>query len=147
MSEMAWRSLMDFSLPDGEGYEREAAERVLEAVRRLRPPATRSASLATALVEAVLKAIENVPNGRPELPARVRVSVLGSGHAVTRDVPEVAGESAQSMAARDLRSGSSHPDLSAGWGFFLVEKMPDNLDSGDAAVRHLVDLFIYPEGD
>jgi len=141
--DLAWRTLSDFTLPSVAGSEWEAWERVAGAMLELRLSSARLEELESALVEAVLKAIENVADGQPELLARVRVLVLASQPVVM----EGRGEVAQSQDLRELGSSPNHPHLSAGWGFFLVEKMTDNLDTADRPVRYMVDLFIYPEGD
>ena len=141
--DLTWRTLADFSLPSVAGSEREALERVAGAMPELRLSSARLEELESALVEAVLKAIEDVADGQPELLARVRVLVLASQPVVMKGQ----GEVARLLDSRDFGSSPNHPHLSAGWSFFLVEKMTDNLDSGDGPVRYTVDLFIYPEGD
>ncbi len=145
--ELAWRTLTDFTLPSAAGSEREALERVAGAMLELRLSSARLEELKAAVAEAMREAIECCQRSYAEL--RVRVQLGAPDVQQTRAVGAADRKGRRFAAPRapDSRAEANDQVPPHGWGFFLVEKMTDDLDRGDGEVRRTVDLFIYPEGD
>jgi len=141
------RVLDEFSLPSELGNERQAMARVIEAVGELNLPTARIERLRTAVVEAVMNAIEHGNQSRKELP--VDVAVLAS---------------AVSLSVRVTDAGDAHaipppepPDVEAevdglqpprGWGLFLIKNMVDDMLVTSDNQRRVVELvFHLKDGD
>jgi anti-sigma regulatory factor (Ser/Thr protein kinase) len=121
--------------------------RVIEAVGELNLPTARIERLRTAVVEAVMNAIEHGNQSRKELP--VDVAVLAS---------------AVSLSVRVTDAGDAHaipppepPDVEAevdglqpprGWGLFLIKNMVDDMLVTSDNQRRVVELvFHLKDGD
>jgi anti-sigma regulatory factor (Ser/Thr protein kinase) len=138
-----WRTLIEFDLPAAPGSERLAADRVSEAMQRLKWPAAHLGWLKLALVEAMRNAMERSRRQNSRAPIIIRVLISHSGR-TTRETNQACGESTQLQASeREVPQSSESP--SRGWGFFLIEKAMPSSDRRD--VRHLIELFLYPEGE
>jgi serine phosphatase RsbU (regulator of sigma subunit)/anti-sigma regulatory factor (Ser/Thr protein kinase) len=140
------RILAEFSLPSELGSERRAMARVIDAVGELNLPAARIERLRTAVVEAVMNAIEHGNQNRKELP--VDVAVLAS---------------AESLSVRVTDAGNAHalpppepPDVEAkldglqpprGWGLFLIKHMVDDMLVTNNDQRRVVELVFHLKGD
>jgi serine phosphatase RsbU (regulator of sigma subunit)/anti-sigma regulatory factor (Ser/Thr protein kinase) len=140
------RILAEFSLPSELGSEKHAMARVVDAVGELDLPAARIERLRTAVVEAVMNAIEHGNQNRKELP--VDVAVLAS---------------AVSLSVRVTDAGNAHalpppepPDVEAkldglqpprGWGLFLIKHMVDDMLVTNNDQRRVVELVFHLEDD
>jgi serine phosphatase RsbU (regulator of sigma subunit)/anti-sigma regulatory factor (Ser/Thr protein kinase) len=138
--------LAQFSVASAPGNERDAMDRVAEAVEPLGLPAPRLQRLKTATAEATMNAMEHGNGYRRDLDVSVRVSA--DGDAVTVSISDHGG-------AREIAPADA-PDLDAklegrqsprGWGLFLIERMVDELRQSSEGDRHTVELTMYLEGD
>jgi len=142
-----WRTLTDFTLPGVPGDEREAIERVAEAVQELRLSSTRLEGLKAAVAEAVLKAIEHGHHIRTELAVQIRVSVSEAQQVIAEGITDQGREAVPTPQAPDQQARLNGQQSPRGWGFFLIEKIVDDLRATSDAAHHTVELFIYQEGD
>ena len=138
--------LDEFGLPSQPGMERQAAERVVTAVRGLGLQALRLEQLHTAVAETVLNAIEHGNQYQRERPVLVRVLVSAGvlsvhvtdqgngGDAAQRETPDLAAKLAGQQSVR-------------GWGFYLIEHMVDEVRTTTSADHYTVELFLYLEGE
>jgi hypothetical protein len=117
-------------------------ERVAEAVQRLNWPTARLEQLKLALAQTAQKAVEGKCRYDTEAPLVIRV-LIPENYAATQEADPAHDESTQLQTSeRDAQQARRPP--SRGWGFFLIEKaLPDSGRAG----RHLMELFLYPEGD
>ncbi len=145
--DLVWRTLTDFTLSTAGGSEREALERVAGAMLALRLSSTRLEDLKATVAQAMREAIDCCHRSYAELRVRVQVGALDVQRARVVAATDRKGRRFAAARAPDLRVEVDSQDLPRGWGFFLVEKMTDDLDRGDGEVRRTVDLFIYPDGD
>ncbi len=143
----AWRTLTDFTLPGVPGDEREAMEQVAKAVQALRLSSTRLEGLKTAVAEAVLKAVERGHPLRTELPVQIRISVSDAEQAMPEGITDQHGGATAAPRASNRQASLNGQPSPRGWGFFLLEKMVDDLHVASDAAYHMVEVFIYREGD
>ncbi|HLU31297.1 MAG TPA: SpoIIE family protein phosphatase, partial [Acidimicrobiia bacterium] len=139
------QTLADFELESREGNEREAIDRVEEAVAPLGLAAGRIERLKTAVGEATMNAIEHGNRNDPAVPVaitvtsddrslRVRVSDRGSGHgAAPAALPDIDAKLAGEQSPR-------------GWGLFLIENMVDEVTEDTVDGLHTVELVLELEG-
>jgi hypothetical protein len=138
-----WRTLIEFTLPREPGGERLAVERVAEAVQRLNWPAAPLGRLKVALAKATRDAMERGHfHGSVGL-LIVRVLIPESGGETAQEADPASDEPGQAQLSERAAQQIGRPP-SRGWGFFLIEKARP--DSGRAG-RHLIELFLYPEGE
>ncbi len=145
--DLAWRTLTDFTLPTAAGSEREALDRVARAMLELRLSSARLEELEAAVAQAMREAIDCCQRSYAELRVRVQLGAPDVQRARLVGATDRKGRRFAAARAPDLRGEVNGQGLPRGWGFFLVEKMTDDLDRGDGEVRRTVDLFIYPDGD
>ena len=136
---------LSFSLPSVPGNEREAMNRVVEAVTPLGLEPRKLDRLGTAVSEAAMNAIEHGNQAQAEVPVEVEVHAHGGRLSVLiRDV-----------GAGSLDAVIEHPDLEAkleglqkprGWGLFLIENMVDEINVTDMDGHHTVELVVNLEG-
>ena len=141
-----WSTLVKFELPSDPGIEREAMEKVADAVRSLGIPTTSMERLKTAVAEATMNAIEHGNKFRSDLtvlielfstPERLKVRI--TDHGGGQPIPN-----------------AIHPDLDAklagrqsprGWGLFLIKNMVDDMKVYSDDTHHVVELFFNLKGD
>ncbi len=114
----ARRTLADFALPSEPGNEREAMERVAEAVRVLGLPPARLQRLGTAVAEATMNAMEHGNGYRPEAPVAVRVLASLENLFVRITNRGVGPVPALGAEAPDLGAKLEGREAPRGWGCF-----------------------------
>lgn len=144
-AEPTWQSLAEFKLPSELSSECLALEKVSAAVRAFNLPTIYLERLKTAVAEATLNAIEHGNRYRSDAPVvirvlasekalLVRVTDQGNGGPIARaEVPDLAAKVAGRQSPR-------------GWGFFLIEKLVDDLRVTIDDAHHTIELFLYLEG-
>jgi anti-sigma regulatory factor (Ser/Thr protein kinase) len=141
----AWQTLAEFSLPSQPGYDRQARTHVAEAVRPLNLPAAHLERLKTAVAEATLNAIEQGSRYRPDVPVLIR-ALVSEKTLLARVTDQGNGGPSPKAETPDLAARLAGQQPLRGWGFFLIEKMMDDLRvTGDEA-HHTIELFLYLEG-
>jgi hypothetical protein len=113
------------------------------AVQRLNLPAAHLGQLELALVQATRNTMERSRRYDSEAPLVIRVLISQINRA-TWATDQACGASAQLRASEREAQQTSQPP-SRGWSFFLVEKAAPS--PGRRDVRHVIELFLYTEGD
>lgn len=114
---LAWKIVIEFSLPNQPGSDRLASERVAAALNELRLPAVIIERLQSTIAEATVKAIEPGSYFEPGQPIRIRVLMLE-----------------QAILGRV-------------WGFFLIHKTEEQGQTHLAEGCYLIELYLYREND
>jgi serine phosphatase RsbU (regulator of sigma subunit)/anti-sigma regulatory factor (Ser/Thr protein kinase) len=136
---------VSFCVDSRPGNEREATERVAEAIATLGLPASRLEQLRTAVSEAAMNAIEHGNEGREELSVEIGVVAAGGVLTVTLTDHGLAGPVGDAEIP-DLEAKLEGLQRPRGWGLFLIENMVDELRVSDADGRHTVELVLNLEG-
>ncbi|MEO5634926.1 SpoIIE family protein phosphatase [Gaiella sp.] len=136
---------VQFTLPSETGNEREAMQRVLDAIAPLGLEERRVERLGTAVSEAAMNAIEHGNQGRAEIPVEIEVVTAGGELVVRiRDVGE--GPQATEVESPDIEAKLAGLQKPRGWGLFLIKNMVDEIRVIDADGRHTVELVLQLEG-
>ena len=144
--ETEWQTLGAFTLPSEPGNERQAVQHVVEIVHDLALPSERLERLKTAVSEATMNAMEHGNRFQPDQQVAVRVLVSRRALAV-----QVTDEGTSGVIrppeTPDLEAKLAGKQSPRGWGFFLIEKMVDELRVTANDAHHRIELFLYLEGD
>lgn len=134
-----------FSLPSETGNEREAMERVVEAIAALNLPQDQVERLKTAVAEATMNAMEHGNQYQPDVPVEIEVHL--EEHRLRVSICDCGGEK--------MIPQSQMPDLNAkleglqsprGWGLFLIKNMVDEMNVSSDGEHHIVELVVHLEG-
>jgi serine phosphatase RsbU (regulator of sigma subunit)/anti-sigma regulatory factor (Ser/Thr protein kinase) len=140
------RTLTEFTVPSEPGNERQAMEKVAEAVGSLGLSAEKLERLKTAVAEVTMNAMEHGNRFRADLPVTVRVTVEGARLTV-RIADQGGGEPLPEPVEPDLDEKLAGLQSPRGWGLFLIRHMVDEVLTGDGETGHTVDLILTLEGD
>jgi anti-sigma regulatory factor (Ser/Thr protein kinase) len=139
------RVLAEFDLPSAPGNEREAIERVADAVAPLGLEAPRLERLKTAVGEATMNAMEHGNEYRADRPVSIRVvqtsrrlSVLVSDHGGADELP--------AAEEPDLQAKLEGRQKPRGWGLLLIEKMVDETRTTSEEGKRTLELALRLEG-
>ncbi len=140
------RILADFSLPSEPGNEREAMERIADAVRELGLDRRNLERLKTAVAEATMNAMEHGNDYQPEVPVDVRV--LASAEDLSVLITDRGGDPvpAAGAGAPDLEAKLEGLQTPRGWGLFLIRNMVDEMNVTADDVHHTVELVLHLKG-
>jgi serine phosphatase RsbU (regulator of sigma subunit)/anti-sigma regulatory factor (Ser/Thr protein kinase) len=139
------RVLADFELPSAPGNEREAIERVVDAVAALGLEAPRLERLKTAVGEATMNAMEHGNEYRADRPVSIRVV----------QTPQKLSVFVSDRGGADELPAAEQPDLQAklegrqkprGWGLLLIEKMVDETRTTSDEGKRTLELALRLEG-
>ncbi len=140
------RVLADFALASEPGNERQAVERVAEAVKGLRVPANRLQRLKTAVAEATMNAMEHGNKYRQDLPVSIRV--LASEKTLSVEIVDHGGDAPIPEAeVPDLEAKLTGAQAPRGWGLFLIKNMVDDVRVTSDETHRTVELVLRLEGD
>jgi anti-sigma regulatory factor (Ser/Thr protein kinase) len=142
--EPAWQTLAEFSLPSQPGSDRLAWTGVATALQRLNLSPTDLDRLKTAVAEATLNAIEHGNQYQADLPVAVRI--LASDQAITIHITDQGGGPIPAPESPDLAAKVAGQQSRRGWGFFLIQKMVDDVRITSDGGHHTSELFLYLEG-
>lgn len=136
---------VSFQIASRPGNERQASERVAEAVAALRLEPARLEQLKTAVSEAVMNAIEHGNESRAELPVEIaarasesELIVAVSDQGGAQEIPEA--------ETPDLEAKLEGLQTPRGWGLFLIRNMVDDVRVTSDGSRHTVELVVRLEG-
>jgi serine phosphatase RsbU (regulator of sigma subunit)/anti-sigma regulatory factor (Ser/Thr protein kinase) len=139
------RVLADFELPSAPGNEREAIERVADAVASLGLEAPRLERLKTAVGEATMNAMEHGNEYRADRPVSIRVVQTSERLSVL--VSDQGGADELSAAeAPDLQAKLEGRQKPRGWGLLLIEKMVDETRTTSEEGKRTLELALRLEG-
>ncbi len=136
-----WRHLAQFELPSIPGNEREAMQRVDEAVANLDLTSHQRERLKTAVAESVMNAIEHGNQNRPELMAEVEV-LASPRTLLVRIADQGLNKHIPTPQIPDLDAKLAGRQSPRGWGLFLIEKMVDRMRTYTDETHHTVELEI-----
>jgi hypothetical protein len=133
-----WQTLIEFTLFRESGSAELATDLVVGTVQTLNWPAAHLEQLKLALARASQNALEWGHLDDPGARLVVRVFVSQGGEA-TQKAGWTGGEPGE-------RQQTGRP-ASGGWGFFLVQRQGDASPVLTSGPRHLIELFLYKEGE
>lgn len=139
-----WRVLADFSVSSVTGNEREAMDRVVDAVQEFRLSGPNLNRLKTAVAETVMNAIEHGNQNNPDLPVSVRLLVSASALAVR--VTDRGGQPLPEPEEPSLEAKLAGLQSPRGWGLFLIKNLMDEVHISSDDQSHTVELVLYLEG-
>lgn len=133
--------LVEFSLPSQPGNERQAMQRVAEAVQALHLPPAQLERLKTAVAETTMNAMEYGNQYQADRPVWVRVYRTG-GSLVVRITDQGSGLEGSPPAEPDIDAKLAGVQGPRGWGLFLIRNMVDEVRTIDDAEGHTVELVL-----
>lgn len=134
-----WRRLAHFELASIPGNEREAIQRVMQALEGIPLSSAKAERLKTAVAEAVMNAIEHGNQNRPELP--VEIEVIASSHRLLIRIADQGRHRAiPQPQAPNLEAKLAGLQSPRGWGLFLIKNMVDDLRTYTDETHHIVEL-------
>jgi len=135
-SSSLWQILTEINLAGQPGIDQVAWDHVAGVVRSLQLAPADLERLKTAIAETMLKAIKRGRHYRSDLPVSIqlRISYKTLARPTTnhKDMP-------------DLTANTSAQESLRGWGFFLVERMVDDIQIRGKNTHNSIELFLYRE--
>jgi serine phosphatase RsbU (regulator of sigma subunit)/anti-sigma regulatory factor (Ser/Thr protein kinase) len=139
------RILADFTLPSEPGNERQAMEKVADAVKDLPLSGQRLARLKTAVAESTMNAMEHGNKYNPDVPVKIQVWLLKE-RLLVRVVDRGSGPlSSLRQKGPDLEAKLQDLQTARGWGMFLIERMVDEVRVSGNPDHHTVELVMRLE--
>jgi serine phosphatase RsbU (regulator of sigma subunit)/anti-sigma regulatory factor (Ser/Thr protein kinase) len=136
---------VEFSIASVPGNEREASERVAEAVAALCLGPARLERLKTAVAEAAMNAIEHGNKSRVELPVEVAVR-SSSGELVVAVSDRGGGREVAEAEEPNLEAKLEGLQEPRGWGLYLIRNMVDDVRVSSDGSQHTIELVMRLEG-
>ncbi len=137
----------NFEIPSAPGNERQAMQRVGEAVAKLLP-ANRLERLKTAVAEATMNAMEHGNRYDPDKLVRLALFITETAVRVTI-TDEGGGKPVKTTTAPDLEAKLAGEQSPRGWGLFLMKEMVDELHTHQDEQNHTIELVMHladPQG-
>lgn len=141
-----WETLTEFALPSKPGNERQAIEKVSQALEQVAMGEGTSERLKTAVGEATMNAMEHGNQYQPD--KQVRVQVRKSKRALSVLITdEGGGEEIQISELPDLESKLRGEQSPRGWGLFLIKNMVDEMNIINHESSNTIELIMELEGE
>jgi serine phosphatase RsbU (regulator of sigma subunit)/anti-sigma regulatory factor (Ser/Thr protein kinase) len=141
-----WESLAEFSLESKRGNERQAIQRVSEAIQSLNLSDKRRERLKTAVGEATMNAMEHGNKYQADRPVFIRV--LKSAKRIAIQITDKGGGSPILMPeSPDLELKLKGEQSPRGWGLFLIKNMVDEMNIISNEDTHTIELSMNLEGE
>ena len=137
--------LLHIVLPGQQGNEREAMDRVAEAVAPLALPEARLERLKTAVSEATMNAIEYGSKSDPTIPVEIDVTVVADDLVVRITDQGLSGVISESEEP-DIEAKLAGEQKPRGWGLFLIKHMVDAMEVVTDGNAQTVILTLHLEG-
>jgi serine phosphatase RsbU (regulator of sigma subunit)/anti-sigma regulatory factor (Ser/Thr protein kinase) len=136
-----WSLVVEFDFPSQAGNERPASEKVIAALAPFQLEEIVAQSLATAVAEATMNAMEHGNQYRAELPAHIQVFSSSSQIAVRihdfgKGIPQTAA------VTPDLESKLAGEQSPRGWGLFLIQNMVDEMNVFPGEQGQIIELIV-----
>jgi serine phosphatase RsbU (regulator of sigma subunit)/anti-sigma regulatory factor (Ser/Thr protein kinase) len=138
--------LASFEVPSDLGNERQAAERVVDAVAPLGLPTPTVERLRTVVAEATMNAIEHGNDCRSEVPVRLVVHASPSSVSV-RVIDQGGAEELPEAETPDIEAKLAGLQTPRGWGLYLMRAMVDDLEVTSDGEERTVELTIRLDKD
>lgn len=136
-----WRTLAEFAVPSAQGNERQAMERVAEAMEGIKLSPDRVQKLKTAVAEATMNAMEHGNRYQSELPVSIRL--LASDSSVVARISDQGGGGAiPQPETPDLEAKLAGEQTPRGWGLFLIKNMVDEMNVYSEEGHHTIELIM-----
>ncbi len=136
---------LTFTIPSAPGNERQAAERVAEAIAPLELEPSRVERLKTAVAEAALNAIEHAHGSDASL--LVEIGVRSMDGAVAVRITDHGAEKPRGEAEEpDIEAKLEGLQKPRGWGLFLIRSMVDDVRVEIEGDQHTIELIMQLEG-
>lgn len=143
--DQGWEMVTAFNLDSKPGEERQASQRVLEALAPFNLVEAQERRLGTAVAEATMNAMEHGNLYQPDLPVQIEVLKRESAVAVRiRD-----------FGKKPIKGNTAEPDIDAklageqsprGWGLFLIKNMVDEMNVRQDEHHHTIELVVNLQG-
>jgi serine phosphatase RsbU (regulator of sigma subunit)/anti-sigma regulatory factor (Ser/Thr protein kinase) len=141
-----WETLIEFALPSKPGNERQAIQKVSEALEGLDIGEDTSDRLKTAVGEATMNAMEH--GNQYQRGKQVSVQVRKSSQALSVLITdEGGGEKIQIHGLPDLESKLKGEQSPRGWGLFLIQNMVDEMKVINDGSSNTIELIVELEGE
>ncbi len=136
-----WNLVMTFDLSSRPGEERQASQRVLEALAPFGLAEAQERRLGTAVAEATMNAMEHGNQYQEDLP--VQIEVLNRESAVAVRIRD--------FGKKPINDSPIEPDIDAklegsqsprGWGLFLIKNMVDEMNVQQDERHHTIELIV-----
>ncbi len=137
--------LLHIVLPGQQGNEREAMDRVADAVAPLALPEARLERLKTAVSEATMNAIEYGSKSDPTIPVEIDVTVVADDLIVRITDQGLSGVITESEVP-DIEAKLAGEQKPRGWGLFLIKHMVDAMEVVTDGNAQTVILTLHLEG-
>ncbi len=136
-----WKLVTAFEISSQSGNERQASQRVLEALIPLDLAETKKQRLKTAVAEATMNAMEHGNHFQMSVPVQIEVLTRGSAVAVRiRDFGKNPIENDNEIP--DLEAKLAGTQSPRGWGLFLIKNMVDEMNVRQDDHHHTIELII-----
>jgi serine phosphatase RsbU (regulator of sigma subunit)/anti-sigma regulatory factor (Ser/Thr protein kinase) len=135
--------LTHFEVASEPGNEREAMQRVADAVEPLHMPKDRLERLKTAVAEATMNAMEHGNHYQPDHPTGIEVRVA-QGDLLVRITDDMGDEVAiPSCTEPDLDAKLAGLQSPRGWGLYLIRNMVDDMRHVNEDGKHTLELVMH----
>lgn len=142
--ESEWHTLDEWTVASVPGNERQASQRVTEAIRGLSLPPRRLEQVQTAVGEATMNAMEHGNQYNPDLPVSIRVRE--SKARLSIQITDKGGHfELPEPETPDLKAKLAGLQSPRGWGLFLIEKLVDEVHVSGDETHHTVELIVALE--
>jgi len=143
--QQGWNLVTTFELSSQPGEERQASQRVLEALAPYELAEAQERRLGTAVAEATMNAMEHGNQYQENLPVHIKVLNQDSAVAVRiRDFGKKPIEDSPAEPDIDAKlEGSQSP---RGWGLFLIKNMVDEMNVQQDDEHHTIELIVNLQG-
>ena len=136
-----WLVCAKFDIPSQPGNERQAAEKVLAALRPLELAPIRRERLETAIAEATMNAMEHGNHYQPDLPVHFQV-LRAAGKLGVRILDHGGEAEIPSAILPDLDAKLAGLQSPRGWGLFLIKNMVDEMKVSGDGEHHVIELVL-----
>ena len=143
--DQGWNLVTNFEISSRPGEERQASQRVLEAVALFGLAESQERRLGTAVAEATMNAMEHGNQYQENLP--VQIEVLNRDSAVAVRIRD--------FGKKPINDSPAVPDIDAklaglqsprGWGLFLIKNMVDEMNVQQDEQHHTIELIVNRQG-
>ncbi|UCD98345.1 MAG: SpoIIE family protein phosphatase [Chloroflexota bacterium] len=138
----SWDPVTTFDLPSRPGEERQASQRVLEALKPFDLPAAQERRLGTAVAEATMNAMEHGNHYQEDIP--VKIEVLQSDSAVAVRIRDFGKNPIEDVTVEpDIDAKLAGQQSPRGWGLFLIKNLVDDIKVTQDDEYHTIELILY----
>jgi serine phosphatase RsbU (regulator of sigma subunit)/anti-sigma regulatory factor (Ser/Thr protein kinase) len=136
-----WSLVTDFELSSRPGEERQASQRVLEALAPFGLEERQERRLGTAVAEATMNAMEHGNQYQEDL--HVQIEVLNRQSAVAVRIRDFGKEPIEDKPALpDIDAKLAGTQSPRGWGLFLIKNMVDEMNVRQDEQHHTIELIV-----